>query len=122
MYNGNSLTSWNSGCANKRTIMHELGHNMGFHHSIWENAPNVEYGDPTCLMGGSYEASLVSSMCSDKIFEGTCTSAKQIFLVERMATKIVLQYVQSVSLALPYITLLKKEFHELSVMQNLSTT
>jgi len=49
--------SWYNGFPSEKykgieVIMHELGHNIGFGHSIWDDGSvNVEYGDPTCLMG-----------------------------------------------------------------------
>ena len=41
--------------------MHEIGHNLGFFHS---GEGNIDYGDPTDIMDGLYEASIEwGAMC-----------------------------------------------------------
>ena len=51
-YNGYSIGSSGDGVIGLKTLIHELGHNLGLHHSSFTASDtNSEYGDESDIMG-----------------------------------------------------------------------
>lgn len=61
--NTNGVKSWYKDTFGSSPFiqMHEIGHNLGFFHS---GEGNIDYGDPTDVMGGLYEENIEwGAMC-----------------------------------------------------------
>jgi len=55
VYNDGAYTNGVSACAQSSTIMHEIGHNLGLHHSDrYDDGEHRRYEDKSGLMGTSY--------------------------------------------------------------------